>query len=86
MCGVLMCMNVWIQVCAPHMWTTSVVSQSLGAFHLLFEIRSDIALELYHIGRALWLTHFQGSPSLLPRAGTAVTHHHAWLSVWVLEI
>lgn len=62
MCGVLMCMNVWVQVCAPHMWTTSDVSQSLGAFHLLFEIRSDIALELYHIGQALWLTHFQGSP------------------------
>lgn len=58
--------HVWVQVCAPHMWISghSVVSQSLDAFHPAFAIRPDIALEFYHTGQALWLTHFQGSPWL----------------------
>lgn len=59
-CGCVVCVHscvgthMQVQVCAPHMWTSddSLCCQSLGAFRLSFEIRSDTALELYHLDRA----------------------------------
>lgn len=84
-----MCMHhtcvCMIHACVPHVCTIAHVQrsedisghQSSSAYQLLFETRSLIGLEYYHLGKASQPATFQGPPTS-PISQLLGLHTHTW--------